>query len=218
VSVDTRAFEPLRVLIGCEFSGTVRDSFLAAGHDAMSCDLLDTLTPGPHYRGDVRDILYDGWDLAIFHPPCTYLARSGLHWNNRVEGRSLLTEEALQFAKFLMDAPIPRIALENPIGKINSAIRKPDQIIQPFDFGHDASKSTCLWLKALPKLQATVRFIGRMVEWPRGSGKMVERWSNQNDAGQSTLGPSADRWAKRSITYPGIAAAMRTSWGSLSPI
>ncbi len=218
MTVDTNGRTRLRILIGCEFSGTVRDAFIRRGHDAVSCDLLDTLSPGPHYRGDVRDIINDGWDMAIFHPPCTYLARSGLHWNKRVAGRKNLTVEGLEFVQLLMRSPIPRIALENPVGAISRYIRKPDQIIQPYDFGHDASKSTCLWLRKLPKLQPTKRFAGRMVEWPPGSGEMVERWSNQLDSGQSNLANTSDRWAIRSVTYPGIAEAMADRWGGLSPL
>lgn len=145
----------MKVLVGCEFSGTVRDAFIAKGHEAMSCDLLPTERPGPHYEGDIFDVIDDSWDLAIFHPPCTYLAVSGLHWNKRVPGRAEKTEEALEFVRKLLDAPIPRIALENPVSCISSRIRKPDQIIQPWHFGHDASKKTCLWLKGLSPLEPT---------------------------------------------------------------
>lgn len=144
----------MKVLIACEYSGTVRDAFIAAGHDAMSCDLLPTEKPGPHYQGDVLDILDDGWDLLIGHPPCTYLSVSGIHWNNRGRGWDK-TEKALEFFRLLLDAPIARIAIENPVGIVSSRIRKPDQIIQPYRFGHNASKATCLWLKNLPKLQPT---------------------------------------------------------------
>jgi len=139
----------MRVLVACEYSGRVRDAFRLLGHDAMSCDLLPSEAPGPHYQGDVRDILNDGWDLMVAHPDCTYLCSSGLHWNRRVPGRDELTEEALDFVRLLMDAPIPRIAIENPVGRICTAIRKPDQFIQPYQFGHDASKKTGLWLKNL---------------------------------------------------------------------
>jgi len=145
----------MRVLISCEYSGTVRDAFLRLGHDAMSCDLLPTDVPGPHYQGDVRDILHDGWDMLIAHPPCQYLCSSGLHWNKRRPERAALTEEALDFVRLLLDAPIPRIALENSVGCISTRIRPPDQVIQPWMFGEDASKATCLWLKGLPRLQAT---------------------------------------------------------------
>ena len=145
--------KPMRVLVACEYSGTVRDAFAARGHYAMSCDLLPTDKPGNHHRGDVRDLLDLDWDLMICHPPCTYLSVSGIHWNNRGRGWGE-TEKALDFVRELLDAPIRRIALENPVSIISSKIRKPDQIIQPWQFGHNASKATCLWLKNLPKLEA----------------------------------------------------------------
>lgn len=196
------------VLVACEFSGTVRDAFAAAGHYAMSCDLLPTEAPGPHYQGDVRDVLNDGWDLIVAHPPCTYLSVSGMHWTRRGLRDPQLTEDALEFVQLLLDAPIPRIALENPVSVISSRIRKPDQIIQPHQFGHDASKKTCLWLKNLPLLQATAHVAPRIVDGRK-------RWGNQTDSGQNRLGPSEDRWAKRSATYPGIAQAMADQWGPL---
>ena len=198
----------MRVLVACEYSGTVRGAFLAAGHDALSCDLLPTDVEGPHYQGDVRDIINDGWDLMVAHPPCTYLCSSGLHWNKRVPGRAEQTEEALAFVQFLLDAPIPRIALENPIGCIGTRIRKADQTIQPWQFGHDASKATCLWLKNLPLLAPTTIVEPRIVD-----GK--KRWANQTDSGQNRLPPSADRWKIRSETYTGIAEAMTAQWGQL---
>lgn len=198
----------MRVLVACEYSGTVRDAFRAAGHYALSCDLLPTDVDGPHYQGDVRDIINDGWDIMIAHPPCTYLCSSGLHWNKRVEGRAAKTEEALEFVQFLLDAPIPRIALENPIGCIGTRIRKADQTIQPWQFGHDASKSTCLWLKGLPALVPTEIIEPRIVD-----GK--KRWANQTDSGQNRLPPSEDRWKIRSETYAGIAKAMANQWGDL---
>jgi hypothetical protein len=194
-----------RVLVACEYSGTVRGAFAALGHYAMSCDLLPSEKPGLHYQGDVRDILGDGWDLMIAHPPCTYLASSGLHWNKRRPERAALTEEALEFVRFLLDAPIPRIALENPVGCISSRIRKPEQIIQPWQFGHDASKATCLWLKGLPLLQATSELPG---------GRKARR-ANQTASGQNKLPPSKDRWKIRSTTYQGIADAMASQWGNL---
>jgi hypothetical protein len=168
----------------------------------MSCDLLDTDSPGPHYQGDVRDIIHDSWDLMIAFPPCTYLCSSGLHWNKRRPERAAQTEEALEFVRFLMDAPIPRIAIENPIGCISTRIRKPDQVIQPWQFGHPESKSTCLWLKNLPALMPT-RVLGKPA-----SG----RWENQTASGQNKLPPSDDRWKIRSKTYTGIAAAMASQW------
>jgi hypothetical protein len=199
----------MRVLIACEYSGTVRDAFLARGHDAVSCDLLPTESPGPHYQGDVRDILADGWDLMVAHPPCTYLCSSGLHWNTRVPGRAEKTEEALQFVRMLMEAPIPRIAIENPVGAIGSRIRKADQYIHPWQFGHDASKRTGLWLKGLPRLAMT-RYVA-----PRMVGDK-ERWGNQTNSGQNRLGPSEDRWKLRSATYTGIAEAMAAQWGGIA--
>lgn len=171
----------------------------------MSCDFLPTEVPGPHYQGDVRDLLDEGWDLAIFHPPCTYLNVAGIHWNNRGRGWEK-TLESLDFVRFLLSAPVARIALENPVSIISSRIRKPDQIVHPHQFGHDASKATCLWLKNLPKLQPTEHVPPRLV-----NGK--PRWGNQTDSGQNRLPPSADRWKLRSTTYAGIAAAMAAAWG-----
>lgn len=199
---------PLRVLVGCEFSGIVRDAFIRAGHYAMSCDLLQSEAPGPHYQGDVFDIIDDDWDIGIFHPPCTYLCSSGLHWNKRRPERAQNTEEALAFVQALLDCKIPRIALENPVGCISSRIRRPDQIIQPYEFGHDASKSTCLWLRGLPLLTPTDFVPPRLVDGKR-------RWGNQTDSGQNKLGPSEDRWKERSLTYPGIAEAMALQWGGV---
>ena len=192
----------MRVLIACEFSGTVRDAFTALGHDAMSCDLLPTEVPGSHYEGPVQDVLRDGWDLMIAHPPCTYLCASGLHWNKRRPERAKQTEEALDFVRLLLDAPIPRIALENPVGCISTRIQKPDQTIQPWQFGHAESKATCLWLKGLPLLEPTL-----IVEKP-SSG----HWDNQTPSGQNKLGPSADRWKLRSKTFQGIAEAFATQY------
>lgn len=210
----------LRVLVACEFSGTVRDAFIAAGHDAMSCDLLPTESPGPHYQGDVRDVLHEPWDMLIAHPPCTYLSSSGLHWNKRgvvVDGRprSDHTEDAIAFARLLIDAlHIPFRAVENPIGCLSTRIREPDQIIQPWQYGADASKATCLWLHGLPPLVPTDFVPPRLVVQ---NDKWVMRWANQTDGGQNRLGPSDDRWAERSKTYPGIALAMATQWGALMP-
>ena len=172
----------------------------------MSCDLLPTDVPGPHYQGDVRDILGDSWDLMIAHPPCTYLSVSGMHWTTRGLRDPQLTEDALAFVRLLMDAPIPRIAVENPISVISSRIRKPDQIVQPWMFGHDASKKTCLWLKNLPLLRQTTIVPPRMI-----NGK--QRWGNQTASGQNRLPPSDDRWKIRSETYTGIAQAMAEQWG-----
>lgn len=191
----------MRVLVACEFSGTVREAFRCRGHDAMSCDLLPTEVPGPHYEGPVQDVIGQGWDMMVCHPPCTYLASSGLHWNKRIAGREEKTLEALDFVRFLLTAPIKRIALENPIGRISTAIRKPDQTIQPWMFGEDASKATCLWLEGLPLLQPT-----NVIK--------KDRYANQTASGQNKLGPSPDRWKERSRTYKGIAEAMAEQWGA----
>ena len=197
----------MKVLVACEYSGAVRDAFIAAGHEAISCDLLPTEQPGPHYQGDVTNILNEGWDLMVAHPPCTYLSVSGMHWTRRGLRDPKLTEDALAFVQMLLDAPIDRIALENPISIISSRIRKPDQIINPWQFGHDASKKTCLWLKNLPPLVPTEIIAPRIV-----NGK--KRWANQTDSGQNRLSPSDDRWKIRSQTYTGIAEAMACQWGS----
>lgn len=196
----------MKVLVGCEFSGTVRDEFIACGHDAWSCDLLPTESPGPHLQCDLLTVLDDGWDLAIFHPDCTFLCSSGLHWNGRVPGRAEKTEAALEFVRKLLAAPIGRIALENSRGCIGTRIRPKDQTIQPYMFGHDASKATDLWLKNLPKLVGTDYVEPRWVD-----GK--PRWANQTDSGQNRLGPSEDRWKLRAKTYTGIARAMALQWG-----
>lgn len=199
----------MKVLVACEYSGRVRDAFLAQGHQAMSCDLLPTDSPGPHYQGDVMDIIADGWDLMVAHPPCTYLSVSGMHWTTRGLRDPKLTEDALGFVRLLMDAPIERIAVENPISVISSRIRKPDQIVNPYEFGHDASKKTCLWLKNLPPLRPTQMIEPRIV-----NGR--PRWGNQTASGQNKLAPSADRWKIRSETYEGIAKAMAAQWGGVS--
>lgn len=199
----------MRVLVACEYSGRVRDAFAALGHYALSCDLLPSDAPGLHYQGDVNDVLADGWDLMVAHPPCTYLSVSGMHWTTRGLRDPQLTEDALDFVRLLMAAPVPRIAIENPISVISSRIRKPDQIITPYQFGHDASKKTCLWLKGLPLLQPTQFIEPRIVD-----GK--PRWGNQTDGGQNKLAPSADRWKIRSETYLGIAVAMADQWGGLA--
>ena len=185
----------LRVLIACEYSGVVRDAFRALGHDAMSCDLLPSERPGPHYMGDVRDLLRDGWDLMIAHPPCTDLAVSGArHFAAKIaDGRQA---RALDFVRELLAAPIPRIALENPVSVISSHVRRPDQVIQPWQFGHGETKATCLWLIDLPRLTPTDVVDGR-------------------EARVHRMPPSAGRWKERSRTYRGIAAAMAQQWGSL---
>ena len=192
----------MRVLIACKYSGTVRDAFRAAGHDAMSCDLLPTDRPGPHHQGDVFDIIGEGWDLMIAHPPCTHLAVSGAkHFAaKQADGRQAA---ALFFVRRLLDAPIPRICLENPVSIISSQIRKPDQIIQPWMFGHEATKTTCLWLKGLPHLVPT-DIVGKGARHVTKSGKSLPTWYN--------LPPSADRWKIRSATFQGIADAMAAQW------
>lgn len=194
----------MKVLVACEYSGVVREAFKARGHNAWSCDLLPTEIPGNHIQGDIfevfKDIIYDKWDLMIAHPPCTYLASSGLHWNKRVPGRAEKTVEALQFVQALLDAPIERIALENPVGCISTKIRKPDQYIQPWEFGEDASKKTGLWLKNLAPLLPTNIII-------------KDKYANQTPSGQNKLGPSPERAHERSRTYQGIAEAMAEQWG-----
>lgn len=196
----------MKVLVACEYSGRVREAFRKLGHDAWSCDLLESEDNSPyHLQQDVLPLLGQGWDLMIAHPPCTYLAVSGIHWNKRVPGRDTLTKEALQFVRLLLEAPIPRIALENPVSVISSQIRKPDQIIQPWWFGEDASKKTCLWLKGLPLLTKTNPL----------PGDDRTRRANQTASGQNKLGPSPDRWKERSRTYQGVADAMASQWGCL---
>lgn len=186
----------MKVLVACEFSGVVRDAFRARGHDAWSCDLLPSDVPGPHYHGDARDVLGNGWDLMVAHPPCTHLAVSGARW---FKHKAREQAEALQFVRELLDAPIPRIALENPVSVISSRIRKPDQVIQPWQFGHGETKATCLWLKNLPRLTPSEVVEGR-------------------EARVHRLPPTADRWKLRSVTYRGIAEAMADQWGALSPV
>lgn len=198
----------MRVLVACESSGIVRDAFLSRGHDAWSCDLLPADTGAHrHIEADALSVVNaQQWDLLIAHPPCTYLCSSGLHWNKRVEGREEKTLQALEFVRALMSVDIERIAIENPVGRIGSAIRKADQYIQPYEFGHDASKRTGLWLKGLPALEPTIYVEPRIVD-----GR--PRWGNQTDSGQNRLPPSVDRWKKRSETYTGIAQAMAEQWG-----
>jgi len=183
----------MKILVACEFSGIVREAFAKYGHKVMSCDLLPTEIPGNHYQGDVRDILYDGnWDMMIAHPPCTHLAVSGARWFKYKQKEQA---EALEFVQLLMDAPIPYICIENPISIISSKIRKPDQIIQPWMFGHGETKATCLWLKNLLKLSST-NIVG-------GREHRVHE-----------LPPSDERWKERSRTYQGIAEAMAKQWAT----
>jgi hypothetical protein len=186
----------MRVLVACEYSGRVRDAFRRRGHDAWSCDLLECeAAPSWHYQRPVEEVLQLGWDLMIAHPPCTHLAVSGSrHFHRKAREQA----EALNFVRLLMAAPIPRWCIENPVSVISSAIRVPDQIIQPWQFGHPESKSTCLWLHNLPALKAT-----DVLPLPNGG-----RWDNQTASGQNKLPPSKDRWKIRSRTYEGIADAM----------
>ena len=181
----------MKVLVACEYSGRVREAFRAKGHHAVSCDLLPSDVPGPHYRGDVRDLLTEHWALMIAHPPCTHLAVSGARW---FKDKKAEQEQALDFVRLLLNAPIDKIALENPVSIISSRIRKPDQIIQPWQFGHGETKKTCLWLKNLDPLKAT---------------KIVDGRENR----VHRMPPSVDRWKLRSMTYQGIADAMADQWG-----
>lgn len=219
----------MRILIGYEVSGRVREAFRLRGHDACSCDILPTLIASEyHYQGDITLAVEDGpWDMGIFFPPCTHLSVSGaLHFKDKLELQAL----ALGEVRYLMDLPIPRIAIENPVGVISTRIRKPDQIIQPWQFGEDASKKTCLWLKNLPKLEPTkivqpkyaCRFCGARFLFALGdphcpkckrrdAAKAV--YGNQTASGQNKLGPSPERAMLRGITYQGIADAMAEQWG-----
>lgn len=204
----------MNLLITHETSGRVREAFRAAGHDAWSCDLLPSEDGSPfHIQGDALEVMASRpWEGFGMHPDCTYLTVAGIHWNNRGRGWER-TEAALEHVRQLI-----RIAgdrpwyLENPVSIISTQIRKPSQTIQPYEFGEDASKRTCLWLNRLPALQPTRRVVGRFVEWPKGSGKIVERWGNQTDSGQNKLAPSANRWKDRARTYQGIADAMASQW------
>lgn len=184
----------MKIMIACEFSGIVRDAFIRKGHDAISCDLLPTERPGPHIQGDVLEHLEDGWDMMIAHPPCTHLAVSGARWFREKRAEQ---EDALMFVRTLMDAPIERIAIENPVSVISTRIRRPDQIIQPWQFGEGEVKATCLWLKNLAPLKPTMIVAGRAARVHREP-------------------PSPERWKNRSRTYRGFAEAMADQWGDLS--
>lgn len=192
----------MRVLVACEYSGRVRDAFLALGHDAWSCDLLETESCGTddkasrHLLGNVYDFLYDGWDLMIAHPPCTYLSVAGARWMKTDPTRQEKQNDALAFVLDLMNAPIDRICIENPVSVISTRIRKPDQIINPWEYGHGETKKTCLWLKNLPKLVPTDIVEGREAKVHR-------------------MPPGPNRWKDRSRTYQGIANAMAIQWGNL---
>lgn len=191
----------MRVLIACEYSGTVRDAFTAKGHYAMSCDLLPTETLGPHYQGDVFDIINNNWDLIIAHPPCTDLAVSGAAWfeQKRKDGRQ---QKSIDFFMKFLVAPCHKIAIENPVGIMSTFYRKPDQIIHPWMFGHPEQKSTCLWLKGLPKLKETKNVKVEMLALPKNERERLHY-----------LPPSKDRWKERSKTFEGIAKAFAEQWG-----
>jgi len=216
----------VRVLVACEYSGRVRDAFIARGHEAMSCDLLPSDTTGPHYQGNVLDVLGDGWDLMIAHPPCTYLTIAAEWAYNDTqkkkikpgtligEARRAAREEAIAFVLTLANAPIERIAIENPIGVLSSRWREPDQFIQPYEYGDDASKKTCLWLKNLPRLSPTVLAPPRLA-LAADCRSYSLRWGNQTDSGQNKEPPSDDRWKIRSTTWQGWADAMASQWGGL---
>jgi len=215
----------VRIIIAFAFSGIERDMFAAMGHDAWSCDLLPCETPGNHYQGDIRDILYDGWDMMIAHPDCTYLTCSA-EWaygdgpyHQKVKTETLVggvrrqaREEALDMVRLLLAAPIKKKAIENPRGVISTRIRPASQYIQPYDYGEDASKITGLWLENLPLLKPTKRVRGRIV---MHNGKLVERWANQTDSGQNRLTPGPDRWKERARTYLGWSEAFAQQWGNL---
>lgn len=196
----------MRVLVACEYSGAVRDAFRAMGHFAMSCDLLPTDVRGPHYQGSVLDILDEDWDMMIAFPPCTHLAVSGARWfaAKRADGRQ---QQGIDFFMALANANIPKIAIENPVGIMSTEWRKPDQIIQPWQFGHEATKTTCLWLKGLPELTPT-NVVGKGERHVTKSGRSLPKWYN--------LPPSEDRWKVRSKTFQGIADAMAQQWGGQS--
>jgi hypothetical protein len=201
----------MRVLIACEYSGIVRDAFIKKGHDAISCDILPTESDGPHYQGDVFDIINDGFDLMIAHPPCTHLAVSGARW---FKDKQQEQADALEFVRKLLAAPIPRIALENPISIISSRIRKPDQIIQPWQFGDEAQKTTCLWLKDLPLLIHT-NIVGKGEFYTSPSGKKLPSWYGDTVVDGKKIGWNTPEIKKiRSKTFQGIADAMASQWGN----
>lgn len=216
------AFCLSRILIGCEFSGTVRDAFAARGHSVMSCDVLPTESPGPHYQGDVRDILTDGWHMAIMHPPCTFIAACQL-WRCQPKHDPSRTREAnrllaLEFVRDLGTAPIERMCVENPKSCIGTAGVLPgfeSQMVQPYRFGHDHSKETYLWRRDLPELVADpADFVEGRDEIYKG--KPVKRWANQTLCGADRMSPSADRGHKRSKFFAGLANAMADQWGGIA--
>ena len=196
-----------KVLVACEYSGTVRDAFITAGHEAISCDLLPTDVAGPHYQGDVMDVIHDGWDIMIAHPPCTYLTNAGVTWLHRDPDRWAKLDEGAAFFKALLNAPISKICVENPImhkyAKERIGSVKQTQTVQPWWFGHTEQKATCLWLKGLPPLKATNNVKAEMLALPDRERQRLHY-----------LPPSADRWKIRSATYAGLAAAMADQWGN----
>jgi hypothetical protein len=198
----------MKILVACEYSGRVRDAFIACGHEAMSCDILPTDVPGPHYQGDVRDVLGDGWDLMVAHPPCTYMTNAGVTWLHKDPTRWAKLDDAAAFFKLLLDAPIEKIAVENPIMHKYAKERiggvKQTQVVQPWMFGHKEQKATCLWLKNLPPLVPTDNVKEAMMALPDNERQRLHY-----------LPPSADRWKKRSETFLGIAQAMANQWGAL---
>ena len=198
----------MRVLVACEYSGRVRDAFIRRGHEAMSCDILPTDSPGPHYQGDVQNILGDNWDLMVAHPPCTYMTNSGVTWLHKDPTRWAKLDDAAAFFKMLLDAPIEKIAVENPIMHKYAKERiggvKQTQVIQPWMFGHTEQKATCLWLKNLPPLVPTNDVKAEMLQLPDNERQRLHY-----------LPPSADRWKLRSTTYMGIAEAMADQWSAL---
>lgn len=196
----------VRILVACEFSGVVRDAFRDRGHQAMSCDILPTERPGLHYQGDVRDVLDSGWDLMVAHPPCTYLSRAGARWW-RQPGRQELALEAAAFVRLLWDAPIPRVAIENPIGMLNRLWRYPDQSIDPYQFGEPYTKRTCLWLRGLPLLTPTDIVAERRAWLPSNTGA-GRRAGQRSQVGIAKTAKDASR------TFAGIAEAMADQWGS----
>lgn len=190
----------MKVLVACEYSGIVRDAFTKKGFDATSCDILPTESEGKHYEGDIRDILYDGWDLMVAHPPCTHLSVSGARWFTEGKKPMYLRDEAIEFVKLLMDAPIKHIAIENPVSVISSYIRKSDQMINPYQFGHYEYKRTCLWLKNLPKLKETKNVKEETDKLPAKEKHRI--WWIGSGKGK-----------ERSKFYTGIADAMADQWG-----
>lgn len=217
----------MKILVACEFSGIVRDAFIRRGHEAVSCDLLPTDIPGPHYQGDVFDILDDGWDMMIAHPPCTFLCASGSAWFYHPDDKHLPAEERRPHPKFpdrrfdqecayeffmkLARTDIPQIAIENPIGAVSRLWRKPDQIIQPWQFGHKTSKATCLWLKNLPPLKPT-NIVSQGDFYYDRSGKRRDRWFDKG--GTKNIKDKQERTKYRSKTFEGIAEAMAEQWGA----